>query len=347
MNIIVYIKNSIIKILYFISIFTVINLILLTSSEINASINDIAYMDFLIIVISLFFLFIYYYKFKSSFCDIYKALENGEEVDNYLPDAKTYELELIKNIVKAKNHQMEENAGELKDSLDEVNDYITKWVHEIKIPIAVCELISDKIEEAADCNSLSKVSEELRMEIERIKFLINQVLYTSRSSSYSEDLQVEEVSINKVIREMVKRNAAFFIAKDIDLQLNNIDYKVMTDEKWASYIIDQIINNACKYVNREGEILIYGEEDEKSVKINIRDNGMGICEKDIRRIFDKGFTGENGRKTSKSTGMGLYLSKKMANKLSHDIFVKSEQGSFTEFTICYYKLSDYFSVTKM
>lgn len=347
MNIITYIKNSIMKILYFISVFTVINLILLNSCEINASINDIAYMDFLIVVISLFFIFLDYYKFKVSFSEISKALENEEKVDNFLPEPKSYELKLIHRIVKAKNLEMEENIQELKDLLDEVNDYITKWVHEIKIPIAVCELISDKIDEAADCDALSKVSEEFRMEIERIKFLINQVLYTSRSSSCSEDLQVEEVSIDKVIREMVKRNAAFFIAKDIDLQLNNIDYKVMTDEKWASYIIDQIINNACKYVNREGKILIYGEEDEKTVRITIRDNGMGICEKDIRRIFDKGFTGENGRKTSKSTGMGLYLSKKMANKLSHDILVRSEQGKFTEFIICFYKLSDYFSVTKM
>lgn len=347
MNIIAYIKNSVIKILYFISIFTVINLILITSSQLDASITDIIYMDFLIIVISLFFLLLDYYKFKSGYGEIYKALENGDKVDSFLPEAKSYELKLIKGIVCAKNKEMEESVQKLKDLLDEVNDYITKWVHEIKIPIAVCELISDKIEEAADNDALSKVSEELRMEIERIKFLINQVLYTSRSSSYSEDLQVEEVSINKVIRDVVKRNASFFIAKDIDLQLNNIDYKVMTDEKWASYIIDQIINNACKYVNREGKILIYGEEDEKSVRISIRDNGMGICEKDIRRIFDKGFTGENGRKTSKSTGMGLYLSKKMANRLSHDIFVRSEQGSFTEFTIYFYKLSDYFSVTKM
>lgn len=346
MNIKVYIKNSVIKIWYFISIFTVLNLILLTSTQIDASISDIIYMDFLIIVISLFFITLDYYKFKSGFGEIYKALERGDKVDSFLPEVKSYELRLIDSIVKAKNQEMEENIQQLKDLLDEVNDYITKWVHEIKIPIAVCELISDKIEEA-DCDSITGTSEELRVEIERIKFLINQVLYTSRSSSYSEDLQVEEVSIKKVIHNMVKRNAVFFIAKSIEIQLDNIDFKVMTDEKWASYIMDQIINNACKYANKEGKILICGVEDEKSVRISIRDNGMGICEKDIRRIFDKGFTGENGRKTSKSTGMGLYLSKKMADKLSHDIFVKSEQGSFTEFTICFYKLSDYFSVTKM
>ena len=115
----------------------------------------------------------------------------------------------------------------------------------------------------------------------------------------------------------------------------------MSDEKWLSYIIEQLINNACKYVAKDDKITIYAKDEEKVIKLYIKDNGMGIKEKDIKRIFDRGFTGENGRNSAKSTGMGLYLSRKMAHKLSHDIYVKSEEGKGTEFTIYFYKLSDW------
>jgi len=93
--------------------------------------------------------------------------------------------------------------------------------------------------------------------------------------------------------------------------------------------------------------MISAKEDSKSVKLRIRDNGIGIQPKDISRIFDKGFTGDNGRRTTKSTGMGLYYSKKMINKLGHTILVSSEPNDYTEFTIVFYKLSDYLNVTKL
>ena len=301
-------------------------------------------MDLLMIVLSVIFAFIDYTKWKRNFCTIRKALDSQSKVDEHISDLDdSFEACLIKDIVKSKNNEMEEKFTEVKESLDEVNDYITKWVHEIKIPISVCELIADKIEDSSE-NDNGKVSEELRVEIEKMRFLINQVLYTSRTSSFFEDLQVKEVNLEVVIKNVVRQNAVFFISKNIEVHVENINYYVMTDEKWIAYIIDQIINNACKYVNRGGRVNIHCLEDEKSVKLFIRDNGQGICEKDIGRIFDKGYTGTSGRKTYKSTGMGLYLSKKAAERLSHKLTVESEEGKYTEFTICFYKLSDYFKV---
>lgn len=339
MSKIVYIKNSTLKILYFVCIFLVINLILLSSKPINARFADIAYMDFLIIAISLFFMVVDYRRWKYSYKEIYESVSKGKDVDSSIPETSYYfEIQLMKDILRLKDAEMETRVEEIRVLLDEVNDYITKWVHEIKIPIAVCELIADKMEEI-------DISEELRLEIDRIKFLINQVLYTSRASSFSEDLQISEINIGRVTKDVIKRNISFFMAKNIDLKLEDINFNVMTDEKWISYIVDQLINNSCKYVKKGGKLNIYAREDEKMVRLYIKDNGIGIKEKDIKRIFDKGFTGENGRGLAKSTGMGLYLSKKMAHKLNHDLYAESKDGIGTEFTICFYKLSDYFNVT--
>ncbi|MFL0197213.1 sensor histidine kinase [Clostridium sp. WILCCON 0269] len=339
MNKLIYIKNSVLKIIYFSCIFIVINLILFSSGPIDASFYDIAYMDFLIIAISLFFMFIDYRRWKYNYKEIYKSVTSGEKINlSASEENDAFEVWLIKEVLKMKDKERNKKVQEVRDNLDEINDYITKWIHEVKIPLSVCELILDKMDE-------TDISEELRLEMDRIKFLINQVLYISRASSFSEDFQVSEIDIAKIIKAVVKKNASFFIAKKINLNLEDIDFNVITDGKWISYIIDQIINNSCKYMHEGGQIDIWGEENEKRAALHIRDNGIGIEEKDIRRIFDKGFTGENGRQFGKSTGMGLYLSKKIIDKLNHQLKVKSQVGSGTESIICFYKLSDYFNVT--
>lgn len=338
MNKLAYMKNSVFKMIYFICIFAVINLILYSSEPVGASFYDIVYMDFLIIAISVFFMFIDYKRWKYNYKQIYESVTSGKEINlSILGGNHVFEVWLIKEILKIKDREKNEKVQEVKDNLDEINDYMTKWIHEVKIPLSVCELILDKMEE-------TDISEQLRLEMDRIKFLINQVLYISRASSFSEDLQVDEVNIARIIKAVVKKNASFFIAKKINLNFEDIDFNVITDEKWISYIIDQIINNSCKYMHESGRIDIWGEENDKEVKLHIKDNGIGIEEKDIRRIFDKGFTGENGRQFGKSTGMGLYLSKKIIDKLNHQLKVESEVGSGTEFVIYFYKLSDYFNV---
>ena len=138
-----------------------------------------------------------------------------------------------------------------------------------------------------------------------------------------------------------------FISKKIELKINHLDFNIYTDRKWTYYVIEQIINNACKYVDVGGKIELNAEERDESIILSIRDNGIGIPAKDINRIFDKGFTGENGRKTSKSTGMGLYICKKVSEQLNFNIEVSSEVSKYTEFRIIFYKLSDYLNVIKM
>lgn len=342
MNFKVYLKKSFWSILHFIIVILIVNLVLVSSTEFSKLIYDIIYMNIVVFCISVFFLAFRYKIWKSCYKDFYKQLIQEENIDLVIPKGDAFETELIERTIKLKNKELYENTNKLKAELDELNEYITKWVHEIKIPISVCELISDKIEDNIDIES--NVSESLRSELARIKFLVEQVLYAGRASSYSEDLLINEVNIKEVVNEAVRKNAFFFISKKIDLKLKELQFSVFTDKKWISYILEQILNNACKYVDENGTVEIYCKEDEKSIELSIRDNGIGILLQDIARIFDKGFTGNNGRKGGKSTGMGLYFSKKMAEKLNHDIKVISEVGKYTEFTVVFYKISDYFNI---
>jgi len=300
-------------------------------------------MNMLIFSVSLIFLIIAYIKWRNTYKDIRKALCNKENIDRFLPNGNKLEQALMREIIDFKNEEKTIETSKLKEDLQEIHDYITKWVHEIKIPLSVCELIADKIEE----EELYDISGELRQELERINFLTSQVLYTSRVSSYSEDFIIEEINIDGLVKSVIKNNINAFLSKKIEVVIDDLNYNVFTDSKWTFYILDQIINNACKYVDIHGKIEIFAEEDDESVILSIKDNGMGIPTKDIERIFDRGFTGDNGRKTTKSTGMGLYIVRKIAIKLNIKIEVSSKVSQYTEFKIVFYKIADYFNVTKM
>ena len=341
MSLFKYLKDSFSTILCFLLMILVINLILISSADLNKSILDIFYMNMLLFSIFIGFLIIGYIRWKNT----YKRLENGlnaqERIDTYLPEGERLEQLLMRKIIELKNKEKLEEVKVLKESLEEVNDYITKWVHEIKIPISVCELIADRIED----EGLYDISKELRQEVERTNFLINQILYISRASSYSQNFIIEEINLGTLVKNIIKNNINSFLSKKIEVEIRNLDFNIFTDSKWTYYILEQIINNACKYVDINGKIEISAMENSESVILFIRDNGMGISPKDINRIFDRGFTGDNGRKTRKSTGMGLYICKTIADKLNINIEVSSEVSKYTEFRIIFYKLSDYLNVT--
>jgi len=343
MSLFKYIKDSKRPILFFFLTILTIDLILITSTDLDKSLLDILYMNLLLLSISVIFLVISYIKWRNTYKDLKKALDFEKNIDSVSPKGNKLEQMLIRDVINIKNREKLKETNELKDNLEEINDYIVKWVHEIKIPLSVCELISDRIEEKGDYD----LSKELRQELERINFLVNQVIHISRASSYSHDLVVEEVNLSTLVKSVIKNNMNSLIAKKIELEIGNLDFKIFSDRKWVYYVIEQIINNACKYVDVNGKIEIKGQETDECVVLFIKDNGIGIAAKDIDRIFDRGFTGENGRKKGKSTGMGLYICKKIADKLNFNIEVSSQVGKYTEFKIYFYKLSDYLRVTKM
>ena len=341
-----FLMDSVHTILYFLVWLIIINLVLFSSNQISMALLDILYMDVLVLATSIGFLILCFLRKKRLYQGmeevlLKEALPSVEEIPN-----ECYELSLMKKIIRRQEREHLSKLQESKAQLEGLRDYITKWVHEIKIPIAVCELISERLEHFEEIQESGSFSKDLRIELERLKFLTDQVLHASRAASFETDMQIEEVNLGRLAKETVKRNAAFFISKNISVTLGSIDYEVLTDKKWILYILNQILHNAYKYVEVGASIDISGEEHERQILLKIRDGGIGIQSKDLGRIFDRGFTGDNGRMAAKSTGMGLYLSKLAVDKLGHELLVKSQPGEYTEFTLVFYKLNDYLKVTK-
>lgn len=339
LNIFRYIKDRKINIVFVFSIILIVNVVLFSTFTINIDNEDIIYMDILILFITIIYFSYDYFQWNKNYKNIYKDLKNNKDIEKVFMNGKIEE-DIINLLIDNKNNIRIEDTNKLKKELSEINDYITKWIHEIKIPIAVLGLISDRIENIDEF----EISNDLKIEIERLNFLVNQVLYTSRSTNFSEDLHIEEIDLYKIIMEVVKKNMNILISKNIELNIEKLDRKIYSDRKWVSYTIDQIINNSYKYIKDNGKIDIYFEENNDILILNIKDNGMGIPKKDIERIFDRGFTGDNGRKIGHSTGMGLYISSKMGEKVNYKLRAESRVNEYTNIKVVFDNINSYFNV---
>ena len=205
----------------------------------------------------------------------------------------------------------------------EYREYIETWVHEIKTPIASARLIID--------NNQNEVTRNINYEIGKVEEYIEQVLYYSRSNDVSKDYIIKEVTLITLVRNVVKRNSRYFIDKKISIDMEGVEGTVYGDSKWLEFILNQVIGNSIKYIREnEGKVRVYTVKNENNIVLTIEDNGIGIIDKDIDRVFEKGFTGYNGRREKKSTGIGLYLCKEIITKLSHKLYITSEVGVGTK-----------------
>ncbi|MFL0245562.1 sensor histidine kinase [Candidatus Clostridium stratigraminis] len=193
-------------------------------------------------------------------------------------------------------------------------DYYTLWVHQIKTPISAMHLILQSEE--------SELSSELSMELFKIEQYVEFVLQYLRLESMSSDLVLKKYSLDDIVKQAVRKYARMFIRKKIKLNFKELDCMVLTDEKWLEFVIEQLLSNALKYT-KEGTISIYMDSLSEKTLV-IEDTGIGIREEDLTRIFERGFTGFNGRWDKKSTGLGLYMCKQILGKLSHSIIIESK-----------------------
>jgi len=223
---------------------------------------------------------------------------------------------------------MHEHVNFYKNLQKEYREYIETWVHEIKTPIASSKLIVE--------NSESKERNALGDELKKIEEYINQALYYSRSTDVSNDYIVKEFEVKEAIKEANRNNRRDFINKKISVDIEDVSGNVITDLKWVKFIVNQIIINSIKYSRDDGGALrAYTTEGEDNIILTIEDNGIGISKNDVSRVFDKGFTGENGRKYGKSTGIGLYLCKKLCEKLGLGIRLTSIEREGTKVNIIF------------
>ncbi|MFS9042069.1 sensor histidine kinase [Streptococcus cristatus] len=217
-----------------------------------------------------------------------------------------------------KNRVIEE-----REKLNDLMDYYTLWAHQIKTPIAASSLLVGEIED-------KKVKNQLEQELFKIESYVNIVLQYLRLESFHEDLILKKENVEDLIKEIVKKYAIFFIQKGLSLNLHDLDRTIITDKKWFVVILEQVLSNSLKYTS-QGGIEIYFQED----TLYIKDSGLGIQDADLLRVFERGFSGYNGRLTQQSSGLGLYLSKKIADELGHQISIASQVGQGTTVMIIF------------
>ena len=266
----------------------------------------------LCLIVSLVFLFMNYRKARDNYQKLEKMQASLEMITEYLPKAASLEGEAYQQMIR----QMSENEQNLKYTMErkyaDMIDYYTVWAHQIKTPIAAMRLNLQ--------NEDSSLSRKLSADLFRIEQYVEMVLMYLRLDSDASDYVIREYEVDKIVRGAVKKFSSEFINRRIHLDYKTSQNTVITDEKWLSFVIEQVLSNALKYTP-SGSISIYMEEPKT---LCIKDTGIGIAPEDIPRIFEKGYTGYNGRMDKKASGIGLYLCRRICNNLGHRITAVSE-----------------------
>ena len=240
--------------------------------------------------------------------------------DEQLPPPGDLIGEDYTRLIRVLGEEKNRAAGAMDLRRRETEDYFTLWAHQIKTPIAAMRLILQTRPE----NSAGELSQELF----RVEQYVEMVLNYLRLDSDSTDFVFKTCDLDGIIRQCVRKYAKQFIRRKISLEYGGTDVQVLTDEKWLSFVIEQLLSNALKYTNT-GSIRIFT----RGETLVIEDTGIGIAPEDLPRVFEKGYTGYNGRTDKKATGIGLYLCKRILQKLGHEISISSVVGQGTSVSI--------------
>ena len=210
-------------------------------------------------------------------------------------------------LLKMAGKSMLEQIGEIRRERMEYKEYIEQWIHEIKTPITAMKLLCE--------NHRSDLTKELLLELEKTNRFTEQALYYARSEHTEKDYSVREICLSDVIHQAIADNKYLLLQNHIRIEMENTNYTVFSDDKWVRFILNQLIVNAVKYRAEYPKLIFCCQQQKDQVILDIVDNGIGVPAYDLPRIFEKGFTGENGRISQNSTGIGLYLCKRLCDKL--------------------------------
>ncbi len=223
------------------------------------------------------------------------------------------------------NPKPDEDARKRWEKYQENEDFFALWTHQIKTPIAALNvLLQEPQVEPIAC----------RQELIKIEGYVDMALGYTRYENMSNDLVLEPHNLEEIVKNVVKKYATIFIYKHISVQLDNLDHPILTDEKWFAFVLEQILSNALKYTS-QGTVTIAAKEEAQGLKVSVSDTGIGIRAEDLPRVFEKGFTGYNGRMDKKASGLGLYLCKGICGKLGHLIRIDSKinEGTTVEILV--------------
>lgn len=280
------------------------------------------------ILYSLLFIIIFLYDFFRKYFyykDILSKLELLDEkylICEMISKPNFLDGEIFYQMLYDINKSMNENIRDYREKINDFKEYVELWIHEVKIPLSALILYTHN----------KKIDKALVKEINRVDNYLEQILYYIRVENTEADYIIKEVDLNKVIRNVMLKNKDILLERKIEITSDVRDSKVLTDYKWLEFMINQIISNSMKYMrdieNKKIEIKAYKKDN--CVVLEILDNGMGIPKSDLSRVFNKTFTGQNGRKVPGSTGMGLYIVSNLCKKLGHKLEIESNEGEYTK-----------------
>ena len=321
-----YLKDKLYAFIIFI-IYIIILILFLITLKLSSSI--IIFITVFTIVIFFVILFFDYFRKRNFYSELIDKLNTLDKkyiliemvlVPNFL------EGKILYDVLDEVNKNEHDLISNLKNKQEDFKEYIELWIHEVKLPLASLTLINRK-----DKNTLR--------ELKRIEDDVEQILYYVRCENANNDYLIKEWNLDTIIKNVALRNKDDLLALDIDFKVDNCNLKVLTDSKWLEFIINQIVSNSIKYKKEKDALIeIIGKDYKDYITITINDNGKGISKSDLPRVFNKTFTGTNGRSvSSKSTGMGLYLCRELCNKLGHKIEIDSKKDEYTKVIITIYK----------
>ena len=303
----------------------------------NISILIRVYCAFIIIFILVLAILIEYKKKKDYYNELIKNMEDLKEkylISEIVKTPNFVEGRILKEILQDTGKSMLENVNYYKNIQEDYKEYIELWIHEVKIPIATSKMIIE--------NNKNEVTKSIDEELDKVENYTEQALFYARSNAVEKDYIINKTNLKEIVNGAILKNKTTLLNEKVSIELSNLkEEEVYTDSKWAVFIVNQIIQNAIKYSKKENKkIEISSQEKNDKVILYIKDNGIGIKKGEITRVFERGFTGENGRIIGqKSTGIGLYLCKKLCDRLGLGIELNSEKDKGTEVRIIFPKNS--------
>ncbi len=292
------------------------------------------YIPLIIMGLYIISIIIEYFKRKKFYDNLLNMLEELDEkylITEIIKTPNFLEGQIFKNSLEQIDKSMLENVNKYKYMTEDYKEYIELWIHEIKIPIATSKMVIE--------NNKNEVTKNIDEELDKVENYIEQALFYARSNTVEKDYYIRKVVLKEIVNESIKKNKSSLIQEKISIDIHDLDIEVNTDNKWIVFILNQIIQNSIKYRKKENSVIeIYANQGKENVILYIKDNGIGIKQGEITRVFEKGFTGTNGRLSNKkSTGIGLYLCKKLCNKLGIGIELNSVQNEGTEVKLVFPK----------
>lgn len=326
-----FLKDKIVYVLTMIVLLIFITMLGYAFKAVNAY---IIVVDVLMLIASVLLLLRDFWKRKLFYDEFVGKLEQLDQkylITEMVQNPEFYEGELLCEALYQINKSMKEKINDIERSSLDFREYLEMWIHEMKVPLSSLTLMN--------YNGETELSKQKR-QIQKMNHYVEQMLFYARAGAPEKDYLLKKCDLEGMVNKVVRENKELLIGKKIAIEKENLAYTVITDSKWFAFILGQIINNSIKYVRDEERLIkFYAYKNQKDKKnqivLVVEDHGIGICENDIGRIFEKSFTGQNGRKSAASTGMGLYICKKLCDKMGHNIWIASKENQYTRVFIAF------------